>query len=329
MPNIHAKLVQDEIAHGLGGIKARPSITAPRKIENVDWLIFALIGTISFSAAGVLDKFMLSSYASDSKSYIVCQAIAQQIFTIPIFLIVGADFTYPASIIALLAGALQVLPAVYYLRAMKVEEASRVAALVYLYPLFVFLGATLLLGESLGAKHYAGVMLLLASAFLISYRHGGSSPVLSPALKPFISYWIVTAAYYLVLKCLLSSMDEWDLYIWASLGDLIGSMPLLINSDVRCEVSEFFGKGSLAIGALLSEEVFQFLGTIFSIFAYAAGSVTLVTSVGALQPIITLGLVIALGIFLPGVLKEELDRNSLIQKSTSFILVVVGIYFIC
>ncbi len=300
-----------------------------RKIENLEWLIFALIGTISFSAAGVLDKFMLSSYASDSKSYIVCQAIAQQIFAIPILLIAGADFTYPASIIALLAGALQVLPAVYYLRAMKVEEASRVTALVYLYPLFVFLGATLLLGESLGAKHYAGVMLLLASAFLISYRHGSGPLVLSPALKPFISYWIFTAAYYLVLKCLLSSMDEWDLYIWSSLGDLIGSMPLLMNRGVRCEVSEFFGKGSMAIGALLSEEVFQFLGIIFSIFAYAAGSVTLVTSVGALQPIITLGLVIALGIFLPGVLKEELDRNSLIQKSTSFILVIVGIYFIC
>lgn len=279
--------------------------------------------------AGVLDKLILSDHISDSKSYIVCQIFAQQIFTVIIIIVMGANFTYPASAIALLAGAMQVLPSVYYLRAIQVEEISRVAALEYLYPVFVFLGAALLLGENLGLKNYAGGALLLASTFLISYRHGAGVSALSPAIKPFFSYWIFTAVYYLILKCLLSSLSEWDLYTWSSLGNLIASMPLLANSGVRGEVSGFLGKGNFAIGALLSEEAFQFLGMIFSIFAYAAGSVAMVTSVGALQPIITLMLVLALGIILPGLLKEETDRNSLIQKSISFIFVAAGIYFIC
>ncbi len=302
-------------------------------IEKVDWLVFALIGTIFFSAAGVLDKLLLSSYACDSKAYIVCQILAQQIFTVPILLLMEIDFVYPKSLLAIALGALQLLPSVFYLRAVQVEEASRVAAMEHFYPVFVFLGAFLFLGESLAPKHCVGGLLLVISVLLISYRHKGkgsfSISTLSPALRPFVTYWISMAIYCIALKCLLASMDEWQLYVWSSLGSLMTALPLLANPAVRGEVLGFFHSGTSAVGVLVSEEIFMFLGIIFSIFAYALGSVALVTSVGALQPMLTLILVVALGLFLPGRLKEELDRNSLIQKSLSFVVVVIGIYFVC
>ncbi len=299
----------------------------------MDWLIFALIGTIFFSAAGVLDKLLLSSYACDSKAYIVCQVLAQQIFTIPILVIMGIDFVYPESVMAMALGALQLLPSVFYLRAVQVEEASRVAALEYFYPVFVFLGAFIFLGESLAPKHCIGGLLLIISVLLISYRHKGKGSLgistLSPALRPFITYWISMAIYCIALKCLLASMDEWQLYAWSSLGSLMTALPLLANPSVRGEVRGFFESGTSAVGTLISEETFMFLGIIFSIFAYALGSVALVTSVGALQPMLTMILVVALGLFLPGRVKEELDRNSLVQKGLSFVVVVIGIYFFC
>jgi hypothetical protein len=130
------------------------------------------------------------------------------------------------------------------------------------------------------------------------------------------------------LKCLLASMNEWQLYTWSSLGNLMAALPMLANPAVRREVQGFLGMGSSAIGGLISEETFMFLGLIFSIFAYALGSVALVTSIGALQPILTLVLVVALGLVLPGRVKEELDRSSLFQKSLSFIIVLIGIYFV-
>ncbi len=299
----------------------------------MDWLIFALIGTIFFSAAGVLDKLLLSSYACDSKAYIVCQVLAQQIFTVPIVVIMGIDFVYPESAMAMALGALQLLPSVFYLRAVQVEEASRVAALEYFYPVFVFLGAFIFLGESLAPKHCIGGLLLIISVLLISYRHKGKGSLgistISPALRPFITYWISMAIYCIALKCLLASMDEWQLYAWSSLGSLMTALPLLASPSVRGEVRGFFESGTSTVGTLISEETFMFLGIIFSIFAYALGSVALVTSVGALQPMLTLILVVALGLFLPGRVKEELDRNSLVQKGLSFVVVVIGIYFFC
>jgi transporter family protein len=302
-------------------------------IEKVDWLFFALIGTIFFSAAGVLDKLLLSSYACDSKAYIVCQVLAQQIFTIPILVIIGIDFAYPESAMAMALGALQILPSLFYLRAVQVEEASRVAALEYFYPVLVFLGAFIFLGENLALKHCVGGLLLVISVLLVSYRNKGKSSLgvssISPALRPFVFYWISMAIYCIALKCLLESMGEWQLYAWSSLGSLMTALPLLASPSVRGEVLGFFQSGTSAVGTLISEETFMFLGIISSIFAYALGSVALVTSVGALQPMLTLILVVALGLFLPGRVKEELDRNSLVQKSLSFIIVIIGIYFVC
>jgi len=324
--------------------------TIQKEVFELEWLTFALLGTIFFSVAGVLDKLMLSSYTDDSNAYIVCQVLASQLFTIPVFLIVGANFVYPQSLIALLFGSLQVFPSFFYMKALKIEETSKVTALEYVYPLFVFIGSVLLLGEVLEIKHCVGGLLLLVGTILISYKKSGSDSnglyskcsnsnssnsklflsALSPAIKPFLSYWVLTAAYYLSLKYLLISIDGWNLYLWSSLGSLMVVLPLMGIRSMRNEVKKIFSQGSLAVGALISEETFQFLGIIFSIFAYAIGSVTLVSSIGALQPIMTVFLILGLGILMPKLAKamnEKTDWSSLKQKGISFLVVAVGIYF--
>jgi drug/metabolite transporter (DMT)-like permease len=299
--------------------------------------------------AGLLDKFLLSSYTDDSNAYIVCQVLASQLFTIPVFLIAGADYVYPQSLIALLFGSFQVFPCFFYMKALKNEEISKVTALEYVYPLFVFIGSVLLLGEVLELKRCAGGLLLLVGTLLISYKRTGSYrndlysngdnnnglnskpflSALSPAIKPFLSYWVLTAVYSLSLKYLLISINEWDLYIWSSLGSLMVVLPLMGNSSIRCGVKGFFSQGGLAVGALISEETFQFLGIVFSLFAYAIGSVTLVSSIGALQPIVTLLLILGLGVLMPKLAKvmdEKTDWCSLKQKGISFVVVAIGIY---
>ncbi len=320
----------------------------------MEWFAFAFIGTIFFSVAGLLDKFLLSSYTDDSNAYIVCQVLASQLFAIPVFLIAGAEFVYPQSLFALLFGSLQVFPCFFYMKALSIEEISKVSALEYVYPLFVFMGSALLLGEVLELKHYAGGLLLVVGTLLISYKKKGSDRTdlysngsnnnslinepfgriissLSPVIKPFISYWVLTAVYYLSLKYLLISIDGWDLYVWSSLGSLMVVLPLMGISTIRTEVKSFFSQGGLAVGALISEETFQFLGIIFTIFAYAIGSVTLVSSIGALQPIMTVLIILGLGVLTPklaNVINEKTDWCSLKLKGISFFVVAIGIYFV-
>jgi drug/metabolite transporter (DMT)-like permease len=253
---------------------------------------------------------------------------------------------YPESLIALLFGCLQIYPSFFYMKALQTEEASKVTAMEYMYLIFVFIGSIFLFGEVLDLKCCAGGMLLIFGTLILSYKKNGAIGIgsnsisskilanlmsLSPTIKPFMSYWILTAISYLCLKYLLLSMNEWHLYIWSSLGSLMVVLPLMCRQSIRSEVTGFFASGGIAVGALISEETLQFLGIIFSIFAYAIGSVTLVSSVGALQPILTVLLILGLGVLAPKLAKEmneRTDRRSLMQKGISFMVVMMGIYFV-
>ena len=296
----------------------------------MDWFLFALIGAASLAITGVVDKFILDKYVKSCYAYLISLVLIQQIFTIGIFLIMGSGFVYPQSLYAMAAGAAQVILWLSYLRALQVEETSRVAALVYVYPIFVFPAAFFFLGEALSLRDYAGGILLVMSALLVSYRHPvkGRPLILSPALKYMLVFWLFSALYAVAAKYLLSFMDEWHLIMWSSLGNFLMILPFLGIKRIRDEAFGYLQGGVFLLTALVADEVFDFLGRGALIFAYALGSVALVSSVAALQPFLTLIYVVTLGIFIPGFLTEELDTRTLALKLVAVFLIVAGVYLV-
>jgi hypothetical protein len=168
------------------------------------------------------------------------------------------------------------------------------------------------------------------SGLLISYKPPikSGSLIFSPALRYMLLFWIFYATYSISAKLLLSFMDEWHLIMWLSLGNLIAVQPFLLKKAVRSEICGYLQKGRSFFSALLAEEIFSFLGRGALIFAYAVGSVALVSSVAAMQPLFTLVYVVALSIFIPGLLKEELDHRTLFLKLIAVCMIVIGIYLI-
>lgn len=296
----------------------------------MDWFLFALIGAASLAVTGIVDKYILGNYVQNCNAYLITLILLQQIFALGIFLFAGPGFIYPQSFYAMAAGAAQVVLWAAYLRALQVEEASRVTALVYVYPIFVFPAAYIFLGEALTGRDYAGCILLVISALLVSYRPPAKegSLILSPALKYMFFFWIFSAIYAVAAKYLLSFMDEWHLIMWSSLGNLVVILPFLMIKEIRNETFGYCRGGHLLFAGLIADEIFDFIGRGALIFAYAMGSVALVSSVAALQPFITLTYVIALAKFIPGALVEELGPKSLVLKAIAVFLIITGIYFI-
>ncbi len=140
-----------------------------------------------------------------------------------------------------------------YFRALQVEEVSRVTPLVFIYPFFVFAFASLFLGEALTSDKYIGALMLVLSAFLISYRPSKAKTwiVLSPAIKYLFFFWVFVALYSVTAKYLLSFIDEWQLYFWSSLGNLLFCVPILGISRIRTETFGILKKGYKVLGAIL------------------------------------------------------------------------------
>lgn len=298
-------------------------------MKLMNWLIFAILSTAAFAATVIIDKLLLNRYVRNSTAYLIALIVMQQFFAAVVIAFYGASFIYPASIYGMLAGSAQAAMYMAYIRALQVEEASRVTSLFFVYPLFVFLAADVLLGETLTEKDYAGGLILVLSALLISYRPSvNRSIVLSPALKHIVFFWLFSTLYSIGVKYLLAFIDEWHLFVWSSLGTMLAVVPLIADREIRTEVIEFLKAGHHFIGGAALEEIFDFLGRISSIFALALGPVALVSAVGALQPAITLIYILALSFFVPGLLEEELDRGTLILKFVAGILVVIGVYLV-
>ncbi|MDD1760604.1 MAG: EamA family transporter [Methanothrix sp.] len=295
----------------------------------MDWFILSLVGAAAISVTGIIDKLILGRFVRDPLAYLVVLVVMQQTLVLAIPAHLGWGFVYPQSLYALIAGAFQVILWTAYLIALKQEETSRVAALVYVFPVFVFLGAYLFLGETLEQDDYLGGALLVISALMISYRPGRQgSFILSPALKYMSVFWVFTAVYALASKYLLGFMTEWHLILWSSLGSLLTVLPFLGRKSIRKEAAGYFRGGVFLILALFADEIFDLLGRGAFIFAYGKGSVALVSSVAAMQPFITLLYVILLGLFVPGVLAEELDKKTIALKTAAVALIVIGVYLV-
>lgn len=294
------------------------------------WFPLALISTAFLAATAVLDKILLSRYIQTSGAYLVSLIIFQQIFAAAIFAKIGFDFVYPDSIMAIVAGFIQIGFWIVYLRAMQVEEVSRVTALSFIYPIFVFLGASFFLGESLSIRNYLGGVLIMVSAFLLCYKKSEArgSLVLSPAMKYILIFWALSALYAILVKYILGFMDEWHLYAWSSIGSLIIALLLVANKEIREVSRSVIAMGKLVLSAILVEELFDFLGRIFLILAYARGPTSLVSSIGALQPMMVIILVAILSIFIPLRINEEFSREALARKISAILLVAAGIYLI-
>jgi uncharacterized membrane protein len=294
----------------------------------MSWLALACCSSAAFSASVLVDKSLLGCCIRSSTAYLLALVLFQQIFVVLAVAFLGLGFVYPYSLSALAVGAVQAAMYATYLRALTIEEASRVTSMIFVYPVFVFLGGALLLGEVLSPRHYAGGLILVASALLVSHRPTRGSLAFSPALKPLFAFWLFAALYALGIKYLSGFMDEWHIFIWTSLGTLFAVVPLMADEDLRAETLGFFLKGPGIMGAMALEEIFDLMGRLFSIFAYASGPAALVSAVGALQPTITLVFILILGLFMPGLLAEEADRNAVAVKFLAGLMVAAGIYLI-
>jgi len=190
--------------------------------------------------------------------------------------------------------------------------------------------AFVFLGETLTLKDYAGGALLVLSAFLVSYKPAKKDGRrgLSPALKYMAVFWVFTASYALAAKYLLAFMNEWHLILWTSLGGFMMVLPLLGKVEIHKEVSEYLRISPYIFSVLLADELFDFLGRSAFIFAYSLGSVALVSSVSALQPFITLFYVVLLGLFVPGIMPEEMGRKTIALKIAAILLIVAGVYLV-
>src|SRR5579884_2630309 len=136
------------------------------------WLVFALLGPVSWAASTHIDKYLVEKYFKHSNTAVLMVFTAiTGIIALPLIWIFQPsvlDISFSEAAIVALSGAMYMGAMLFYLRAVQSEEASVVAPLFQFSTLFTFLLGYLFLGERLGLRQLLGGALIVGGALGLS-----------------------------------------------------------------------------------------------------------------------------------------------------------------
>lgn len=245
-------------------------------------LSYALILPFALALVSILDKYVISKRVRNYKAFLIVIAAAQIIIAgiIASFLEWHFLSLYGAAF-AVTAGLFVGIGAYSYYYLLRTEDASCIIGLSYLYPIVVALLSVIFLHETLTLLAYAGVLLTVLGAVLLSSRWPG---VKTKALMPMLFVILFTGTYEFLIKIASNYVSEWHGIVLTSAGIIVAYSPMLfvksVSKDLHSEMKN--------LNFALIIESIVFLEFLIVYIAMKGASATIVAAISATQPLVVL-----------------------------------------
>jgi drug/metabolite transporter (DMT)-like permease len=294
-----------------------------------DWMLFAFLAPLFWAFVNVIGKFLVDKHL---KNPYVLNAYCNITFfalAVPVAFFFGFSYDAFYVAVAIAGGFIAFAAYLLYTMALKVEEASRVVPLTFLYAAFASLFAFLLLGETVGVLQYAGASLLILGSVLVSLRGSLGSIAVSPALKLMLANDVLLGLGVVMEKFVLGSMSAYSLLLWMNVGIMLASVAsILVSRRNRADFAAALKMPKKVGGLVWLDSLFGIVAVLLFYNALAAGPATLVSAINATQPFYALVIIIFLSAFLPRILKEEFTRATLLLKILAVLAVFAGVWLL-
>jgi len=257
-------------------------------------------------------------------SYLILAGLTNAFVLLLFPLLFSINFIFPWSIYCILLGSFLSIGIYIYMRALQIEEVSRVIPLIYLEPLFVTLIAFFITKEVFSTQKYVGIVVLVISSILISYTPGRKKRF-SPALMLILLFDVIYAVYAVVLKYLMPLFNVPSIVFWTSLSFLV-TVPILLSvrSIRNVFISDFKSLKRKAWILRLMGMITYWGGLIPFYTAVSLGPISLISAVSSVQPFFVLIFSLFLSLFFPHIIKERFDKSTLGTKLIATCLLFIG-----
>lgn len=227
------------------------------------------------------------------------------------------------------AGALLTFYLLPYFEAMKIEDASRIVPLFQFIPVFTLILSSLILKETLTSKQIIGLFLVVIAGFSLS-----SERIEGKMFKPRKSLWFMLLAslmYGLVgilFRFVVREASFWTVLSYEYIGSGIGGILLFLLPKVRKSVSTDMQQIRSSSGIITFNNGIAVLAQVSESYAVSLAAVPLVTLIGSIQPLLSLGEGIILTKKFPSLIKEDISKTVITRKLASIILIFCGLYLV-
>jgi len=297
----------------------------------MSWLIFAFSGPVLWAISTHLDKFLVERYFKHSDVVLLLLFTAFMGVAILPFIAFfePSAIKLPAGSIALIlvSGLLYMTGLLFYLRAIQSEEASVVAPLFQVTPLFGYVLAYVVLGETLSARQLAGGGLIIAGTLIVSIRFDRKVNRFKARLVLLmLACGLAMALSGLIFKLFALRVDFWATTFWLFVGEAIFGVALLLIASYRRGFIAVLRQDTAALLAISgSNELFNLGGTVGSRYALLFAPLSIVQAIGSTTTLFVFGFGVVLSVFYPRVAREELSVRELAQKAVAAVVVAIGV----
>ncbi|OIO48481.1 MAG: hypothetical protein AUJ32_00455 [Parcubacteria group bacterium CG1_02_40_82] len=294
----------------------------------MNWLIFTILACLLYAVVAVFNKFLLGQRATTKPIVFTFWLGILSIFSFVLIPFGLAWPGWPAFGLDLAVGVVYFFAILYFYEALDINEASRVTSLAGgLTPIVVLFFSLMLLNESLTILQLVAFFLLVAGAFLISFkksRGGFKSSV--KGLWFIILAVILSAIYWVAEKYIFENQGFVTGFLWTRLGFILTAVTILVWPAWRRKIFYSESQLTLKISSLfVTSKLFAAFGSLFIHLALLLGSAALVNALGGLQYVFLLILAIILSKKFPDFLKEEISGGVLAQKIVAVLLIGAGL----
>lgn len=297
----------------------------------MSWLFFAFSGPVLWAISVHFDKYLVERFfkESDVAVLLVFTALIGIVLLPVIWYYEPAVLSPSAGSIALiiLAGILYMTALLLYLQALQSEEASVVAPFFQAGPLFGYVLAYFVLGETLSPRQMAGGALIIIGALIVSIRFGQSMRMFKARLALLmLACGFIMALSALIFKVFAIRVEFWTTTFWMFVGEgIFGAALLMIPSYRRQFIALVRANTAALLSINASNELINLGGGLGSRYALLFAPLSIVQAIGSTTTLFVFAFGIMLSVFFPGFGRENLSGRELAQKGMAAIIVAIGV----
>ena len=226
-----------------------------------------------------------------------------------------------------LSGILYLSGMLLYLKSLQGEEASVVAPFFQAGPLFSYVLAYLVLGETLTPQQMTGGALVVIGTLFVSLRFGQNAQRFKARLAVrMLGCAFIMALSGLIFKAFVLKVEFWTTIFWMFIGEAIVGAVLLLMPPFRRQFMVLLRKNTAALLSINgANEVINLSGSLGNRYALLFAPLSIVQAIGSTTTLFVFAFGVLLSVFFPKLSREDLSSRELIQKGIAAMLVAVGV----
>ena len=297
------------------------------------WILLPLISALLMASVNVVDKFFVleGEDSLDFKSFCLYSGGMQIIIFLLLFLLspltLNKLISFDSAII-ILSGIFFGLSLIFLVKAMDIEEISRVEPIYLIHTILVPCIGLFYLNENLSFDKYLGIILIFFSSIFASIRWDKNIKAID---RTAISSLIIGGIFFAIASIIIKESIDKNLFTDPQILSLralglffAAGIPFMNKKNFR-NLSTFFIHKKRGSALFVFETIFPLLSMYLIVISLNYIEVSIVNSFNGARPIFTILFSIFLAYILQRNTQEKVDPVNIFIKFISGILALLGI----